>query len=122
MKNGDRTEPLVAVVCNVPLLSEAVTAALEGIADVQRFPAGRGDTAGLLRALRPDGVVVDSEEEAQQCAVFARETHSPLLQVSLHSPVLRSYRDGLWHDAEEDASPETVRNALVGGIFGRHGV
>jgi hypothetical protein len=116
---GERAEPLVAVVCRVPLLSEALTAALDGIASVHRFPAGRGDTAGLLRALEPDAVVVDSEAEADQAEGFARETHSPLVRVSLRDQVLRTFEDGLWHEAEEDASPETVRNALVGGIFGR---
>jgi hypothetical protein len=118
---GDRAEPLVAVVCKVPLLSEAVTAALEGIASVFRFPAGRGDTAGLLRALEPDAVVVDTEDEAQQCEVFARETDLPLVQVSLHSQVLRTFEHGLWHEVDEEASPEAVRNAVVGGMFGRDG-
>jgi hypothetical protein len=122
VSDGDEVEPLVAVVCRVPLLCEALTAALEGIATVHRFPAGRGDTAGLLRALQPDAVVVDSEAEAHHAAIFARATHSPLVHVSLHDQVLRIFEDGRWHEADEDASPESVRNALVGGIFRRERV
>jgi hypothetical protein len=118
----DGTEPLVAVVCRVPLLSEALMAALEGIAAVHRFPAGRGDTAGLLRALDPDAVVVDSAAEAHEAEAFASETHSPLVYVSLRNQVLRTFEDGRWHEADEDASPEALRNALVGGIFGREHV
>jgi hypothetical protein len=116
---GAWTEPLVAVVCRVPLLSEALAAALEGIACVRTFPAGRGDTAGLLRALAPDAVVVDSESEAHQAAAFARETHSPLLHVSLRDQTLRTFADGRWRQVEEDPSPEAIRNAVVGGIFGQ---
>jgi hypothetical protein len=116
---GNRAEPLVAVVCRVPLLSEAVKEALEGIATVRPFPAGREDTGGLLQALEPDGVVVDSDEEAHQAAVFARATQSPLVHVSLHDRGLRVFQDGRWHEADEDASPESVRNALVGGLFRR---
>jgi hypothetical protein len=76
----------------VPLLAEALTAALEGIATVRRFPAERGDTAGLLRAVDPDAVVVDSEAEAHHAAVFARATDSALVHVSLYDQVLRITR------------------------------
>lgn len=122
MTAGNGSEPLVAVVCRVPLLYEALTAALDGVANVRRFPAGGGDTVGLLRALRPDAVIVDSEEEADEAAAFARESSSPLVHVSLHERTLRTLRDGRWHQAEEDATPEAIRNAIVGGIFGREHV
>jgi hypothetical protein len=101
------------------MLGEALTTALEGIAEVRRFPAGRGDTAGLLRALGPDAVVVDSEAEANEAAAFAGETSSPLVHVSLRDQALRTFEDGRWNHAEETASPESIRNAVVGGIFGR---
>jgi hypothetical protein len=114
--------PLVAVVCRVPLLSEALSAALEGIADVHRFPAGRGDTDGLLRALAPDAVVVDTEAEAHQALAFAQETHVPLVQVSLRNRSLRKFEDGHWQVSDEDASPDAIRNAVVGGIFRREHV
>jgi hypothetical protein len=121
VKAGE-TETLVAVVCRVPLLSEALEAALEGIAGVRWFPAGRGDTDGLLRALAPDAIVVDTEAEAHQAVPFALEKHVPLVQVSLRERSLRTFEDGHWHEPDEDASPESIRNVLVGGIFGREHV
>jgi hypothetical protein len=121
VKAGE-TEPLVAVVCRVPLLSEALAAALEGIADVRRFPAGRGDTDGLLRALDPDAVVVDTETEAHEAIPFVVEAHVPLVQVSLKERTLRTFEDGHWHEADVGASAEAIRNAVVRGIFGREHV
>jgi hypothetical protein len=115
----DRAQPLVAVVCRVPLVFEALTAALEGIADVRPFPAGRADTAGLLRALAPDAVVVDSEAEARDAEAFVRETESLLVHVSIADETLRTFKDGRWQEPEDAASPEAIRNAVVGGIFGR---
>jgi hypothetical protein len=119
MSERDRAEPLVAVVCRVPLVFEALTAALEGIADVRPFPAGRADTAGLLRALSPDAVVVDSEAEARDAEAFVRDTTALLVYLSLDDEKLQRFEDGRWHDPEEAASPEAIRNAVVGGIFGR---
>ena len=116
----EQGEPLVAVLSAVPILGEALTAALESIAEVRRFPAHRGDTVGLLRWLRPDAVVVDSEEEAEAAADFARETGSPLVHISLASRVVRIWREGRWEEAPPGGdSSETVRNAVVGGLFGR---
>jgi hypothetical protein len=120
--NGHAPDPLVAVVCRVPLLAEALTAALEGIATVRRFPAERGDTVGLLRAVDPDAVVVDSEAEAHHAAVFARAADTALVHVSLYDQVLRIFEDGSWHESDEEASPESIRNAVLGGIFRRERV
>jgi hypothetical protein len=118
--NGERPEPLVAVLCSTPILCEALSAALESIADVRRFPAGRGDVAGLLRSLAPDGVVVDSEEDLEAAAEFASEFDAPLVHVSLRRDRLRVLADGEWQEPEsQQASPEAIRNALVGGIYGR---
>ncbi len=122
MTAATRSEPLVALVCRVPLLYEALTTALDGIASVRRFPAGGGDTSGLLRALRPDAVIVDSEEEADEATAFARESSSTLVHVSLRGRTVRTLQDGRWQDAHGDASPEGIRNAVVGGIFGREHV
>jgi hypothetical protein len=69
---AEPTFPLVAVVSSYPLLAEAVEGALEGIAEVRAFPAGQGDTADFLRLLQPAAVVVDSAEEAEAAAEFAR--------------------------------------------------
>ncbi len=112
--------PLVAVLCSVPLLHEALSAALENIADVHAFPADGGDTSGLLRSLQPDAVVVDTREEAEAAADFAREAQSPLVCVVLREQKLRVLRNGGWEEPEGDGvSPEAIRNILVGGIFGK---
>ena len=115
-----RPHPLVAVVSRVPIISEALAAALESIAEVRQFPAGRGDTAGLLRWLRPDAIVVDTEEEAEEAASFAKASRSPVVHISLRDQRLRVLRDGTWEEPEADgSSPETIRNILVSGIYGR---
>ena len=44
-----KRQPLVAFLYSVPLLHEALLSTLDSIADVQAFPAGRGDVTGLLR-------------------------------------------------------------------------
>jgi hypothetical protein len=116
----DTALPLVAVVSSVPLLTEAVEEALEGIADVRSFPAGGGDTAGFLRFLRPDAVVVDSAAEAQAAVRFAREEHVTLVHVSLPDKRLRLLRSGGWVEfANGSASPERLRSALAAGLMRR---
>jgi hypothetical protein len=110
----------VAVVCSVPLLHEALSAALENIAEVHAFPADGGDICGLLRSLQPDAVVVDTAKEAEAAADFAREAHSTLVCVLLREQKLRVLQNGGWVEPDGDgASPEAIRNILVGGIFGR---
>jgi hypothetical protein len=112
--------PLVAVVSVVPMLCEALSHALDGIAEVRGFPAGRGDTAGLLRSLRPQAVIVDSQEEADEAADFAREADAPLVFVSYPDESLRVLKEDGWHRPEETRpSPEAIRNVVVGGLFGR---
>lgn len=122
-REGEERElPLVAVVSAVPMLFEAVSHVLEGIAEVRGFPAGRGDTGGLLHWLQPDGVVVDSEEEAEAAAEYARETDTPLVLVSYRDEKLQVLQDGGWQEPEDASpSPEGIRNILVGGLFGRVG-
>lgn len=108
------------VVCRAPVVSEAVAAGLESIAEVRAFAAGMGDIVGLLRSLWPDAVVVDDEANAAEAAAFARESDSLLLHVSLREARVRVMRHGLWEDlGESPASAETIRNIIVGGIFGR---
>jgi hypothetical protein len=112
------THPLIAVICTVPLLEEALLAAVGDVTTVRSFPAGR-DTVGLLSWLRPDGVVVDSDEEAENATPFARERDVPLVHVSFARRKLRVLRDGEWDEPDDlTAAPETLRNIIVGGIFG----
>jgi hypothetical protein len=115
------SEPLVAVICEVPLLAEALVAALEGIAQVHAFPAELQDADGLLRSLQPDAVVVDTPKQASIAAKFAREARVPLVHVLLRESKQRVLQNGEWEarDGVEGASPEAIRNVLVAGIFGR---
>lgn len=107
------------MICGTPLLSEAVEAALGDVMTVQSFPSGTGDTVGLLGALRPDGIVVDGDEDAASAAAFAAESGLPLVHVSLAERTLRVLRAGRWEPADATASAEAVRNIMVGGIFGK---
>lgn len=111
--------PLVAVVCKVPLICEAISDALENVAEVRHFPARRGDTVGLLRWLQPDAVVVDSEDEADEAASFARESAAPLVHVLLRERKLRILRNDHWEEPEDgSASAEAIRNVVIAGLFG----
>ena len=87
-------------------------------AEVRSFPAGGGDTAGFLRFLRPDAVVVDSVDEAQQAVRFARDAGATLVHVSLPDQRLRLLRAGGWVEyANGSASPERLRSALAAGLL-----
>ena len=44
----ERSEPLVAVVCAVPILGEALTAALDGLAECKVIPARQPELGGVL--------------------------------------------------------------------------
>jgi hypothetical protein len=118
--SGD--EPLVAVVCEVPLLAEALTSSLDGIAQIRVFPADVDDLDGLLRSLEPDAVVVDGAEQADASEVFARDAGVPLVHVRIRERELRILTaGGAWQseDGGAGASPEAIRNVLVGALFGR---
>jgi hypothetical protein len=115
-------QPLVAVVCDVPLLVEAVDPALESFAEVRAFKA-RGDTEGLLRWLRPDVVIVDTDEDARQAAVVAKEFGVSVLHISVRERTLRVFQHGAWrHEVNgEGPTPESIRNVVAGTLFGRRG-
>lgn len=117
-RHGDQ-KLIVAVVAEVPLLREAVAAALGDMADVQGFPAHRGDTVGLLEWLRPDAVIVDSEAEAQVVSPFASNSQSPLLHISLKRRIFRLLRNGGWEDSDGSGTAEELRNIVLGSIYGR---
>ncbi len=118
---GDK-RPLVAVLCSIPLLVEAVGAALE-FAEVRPFSGGRGDTAGLLRWLRPDAVIVDSDRDAQEASAFAQEHDLPLLHISVRERELRLFHHGAWEFVGngEGPTPESIRNVVAGMLFAREG-
>ena len=118
MTRTDGREPMIAAICSVPLLCEALSAALDGIAEVQSFPASGGDTAGLLHWLRPDGIVVDTSATADEAEPYAREARCPLVHVQLTKQQLRVLKSGRWRKVR-DASPESIRNVLVAGMYRR---
>jgi hypothetical protein len=112
--------PLVVFIGSVPLAGEAVRAALDEVADVRLFPARRGDTMGLLRSLRPDAIVVDSDDEAAAATPYASEAHTPLIHVRLRKGQLRVFAEDAWEEPEiQSISGEAIRNAVVGHLFAR---
>jgi hypothetical protein len=116
-----RYEPLVLAVCATPLLPEAVGAALEGVATVRGFPAGRGDTRGLVARVSPDLVIVDTDEEADALETLAPVV--PVLHVVLDRQHLRLRRNGSWEDVPNpDNSLEQIRNVLFGELLAAAGV
>jgi hypothetical protein len=110
-------QPLVAVLYSVPLLCEALSSALDEIAHVQAFPAGR-DTVGLLRSIRPDAIVVDDPDEAESARRWARRHHVPLVRVGLREQTIDILRNGDW-DQRPCPTAETIRNALAESLYGR---
>ena len=82
-------------------------------------PDRGGDIAGLLRWLRPDVVIVDSEAGAAEAAAFALEHGLPLLHISVRDRELRLFRHGEWEQVSngEGPSPETVRNVVAGSML-----
>jgi hypothetical protein len=115
---GETARPLVAVVTRVPLLCEALSAALSDLADVKGFAANQDDTIGLLRWLRPDAVVVDDDGDVVAAESFARESHSTIVRVSLKDGRLKLLRNGDWIEGSSEGSREELRNVLVGSLFG----
>jgi hypothetical protein len=122
LRPSERTRPFVAVVCAVPLLGEAVRSALD-FADVQTFAANGGDLDGLLRWLRPDALIVDHAESAEQATPFAVEHELPVVHLSVAEPLLRIHRRGAWEviGNGEGPTPEAIRNIVAGAVFARAG-
>jgi hypothetical protein len=114
------TRPLVAVVCSVPLVGEAVASALE-FAEVRSFSDRGGDIAGLLRWLRPDAVIVDHEGTAKEASAFALEHPLPVVHIDVREQDLRLFIGGAWEYVgnSEGASPEMIRNVVAGALFAR---
>jgi hypothetical protein len=112
-------QPLVAFVCRAPVLSEALAASLTLVADVRSFPAGRPDPEGLIRALRPDAIVVDDPHEADRLAPYARVAQSPLILIAIDTDELRVLRGSGWEVVSRGDGIDGIRNLLVAQLFGR---
>lgn len=113
-------QPLVAVVCSVPMIFEALRETLAAFADVQVFPA-RAGTAGLLRSIRPAAVVVDNDEDRGDAEAVARELDFSLVHLALAERRVCVFRDGAWSVAseEDEVRAETVRDAIAAGLFAK---
>jgi hypothetical protein len=111
-------KPLVALLYSVPMLREALSSTLDSIADVQAFPAGRGDVTGLLRSVKPDAIVVDDADEADKARSWAKRHHAPLVHICLRKQTIKSLNNGGW-DETAGAGAETIRNLLAGSLYGR---
>ena len=116
---GGSGQPLVALICCVPLIGEGVRPELE-FAEVHSFK-GKRDTAGLLRSLEPDLVIVDSSVDAREASAYATEHDSAVLHISVRSRSLRLFHRGGWKQVgtSEGATPEAVRNVVAGTLFAR---
>ena len=122
LRPDSETRPLVAVLCSVPLLGEAMVSALE-FAEVRSFAQSGGDVAGLLGWLRPDALIVDSNAGADAATSYAREHDLPLVHVSVRDHTLRLFRAGEWEQVSkgDGPTPEAIRNVVAGSLFARGG-
>jgi hypothetical protein len=121
MKDTTGREPLVVVLYTVPLLCEAITSALDGIAQVRAFRAGSRDPVGLLSSVQPDAVVVDDPLEAAEARPWAESQDLPLVHICLRQRTIRVLRNGDWVESP-GASTESIRNVVVGSMYARGGV
>jgi hypothetical protein len=120
LRPNDTTRPFVAVLCSVPLLGEAMGSVLD-FAEVRTFSERGGDVDGLLRWLRPDALIVDSDAGALEATTFALEHDLPLVHISIRDRALRLFRNGEWEVVGngEGPTPEAVRNVIAGTLFAR---
>jgi hypothetical protein len=120
LRRSEHALPLVALVCTVPLLGEALMSALD-FAEVRSFSASGGDVSGLLQWLRPDAVVVDHEDSAESAATYAAVDNLPLVHVCVRNRTMRTFRNGAWEAvaSPEGPTPEAIRNIIAGALFAR---
>ena len=123
LRSTERSRPLVAVVCAVPLLSEGMESVLE-FAEVRAFSGRGGDVGGLLQWLRPDAVVVDDDVNADGAAAYAAEWEIPVVHICVRRRELRLFHRGDWNVVSDGdgPTPEVIRNVVAGALFAREGV
>jgi hypothetical protein len=110
---GHHAKPVVAVVSSSPLVTEALSAALTGFADVLALPGGRSDLRGLLDSVRPAGVVADEAEDAAAAAAHAAALPTAVLHARHAEATLAVWNDGRWEDTAGELSPDLVRNTVL---------
>jgi hypothetical protein len=109
---NQRIRPLVAVLARVPLFVEAMTAAFEGIADVQPVAVDDAAAFGLLRAFKPSAVIVEG------VACDEIDVSIPCVHVELERQQVTLRRDGAWETVDVELSPEAIRNVAVAAVYG----
>jgi hypothetical protein len=107
-----RTRPLIAVLSRVPLFVEAVRAAFDGIADVQAVSAEDVEAHGLVRAFRPDAVIIEGAD-LNGIAVAV-----PCVHVELNAQRVSVRRNDLWELLDVELSPEAIRNVVIAALYG----
>ncbi|MDX6452114.1 MAG: hypothetical protein QOH16_2163 [Gaiellaceae bacterium] len=96
----------------VPLFVEAMTAALDGIADVASIAADDQHAQGLLRAYDPNAAIVEGREPSIVDAAV------PCVRVDLSTHQVSLRRDGTWTACDIELSPEAIRNVTVAALYG----
>jgi len=107
-----RTRPLVAVLSRVPLFVEALKAAFEGIADVQSVSADDVEAHGLVRAFRPDVVIIEGADPDPI------EVTVPCIRVSLEAQRVSMRNAERWEPLDIELSPEAIRNVAIAALYG----
>jgi hypothetical protein len=106
-----RQRPLVAVVFRVPLFVEGLSAAFDGLADLQALNAADVELAGLVEALSPNAIVVEGSEEP------ALPLDIPLVHVDLERQKVRVRTARAWVQHEIDVSGEAIRNVVLAAML-----
>jgi hypothetical protein len=107
-----RIRPLIAVLSRVPLFVEALRAAFEGIADVHSVSADDVEAPGLVRAFRPDVVIIEGGQ------TVAIDPAVPCVRVELSSRCVSVRSAGDWETLDVELSPEAIRNVVVAALYG----
>ena len=107
-----RTRPLIAVLSRVPLFVEALRAAFEGIADLQPVSADDVEAHGLVRAFRPDVVIIEGAESELV------DLNVPCLRVDLSAKCVSVREGDSWELVDVELSPAAIRNVAVAALYG----
>jgi hypothetical protein len=116
--SSSASRALAIAITATPLLSETVADALDGVAVVARFPSDLAGLGGLVEHVRPDALIVDGDDTAEQLAGVAIELSIPLVQITLVSQQLRVLRNGSWTGfSPYGTSQYALRNTLIGAMY-----
>jgi hypothetical protein len=95
----------------VPLFVEAITAACDGIADIQGVRDTDPGLDGLLHVLEPDAVIAECLELPTLSTVV------PIVHVDLAHRRIALIEAGVVHQTDIEMSGEAIRNVALGALF-----